>query len=287
MRDEDFPEDERFRKRSRRRPHRRTRRGEAERAEGEIDPLASLRERGLVETIVGEAKSGKEADLVVARGSLGLLALKVHRDAGAGGFRPDPAYLEGRRVPRGRLRKVLDRGARAGLSPDLALWVLHETRMLWHLQEAGVPVPEPVIGPTATDVLASGRVVAMRFVGDEDATPAPRLADADLDAEQLQEAWRQTRDAVVAMLRAGVVHGDLSAWNLLWHDGRIVVIDLPQAVEIAWSPHAATLFSRDVRSLAGSVRGLGVEVDAVDLEAEFRTRAGLPPYGPLDEQPRR
>ena len=121
----------------------------------------------------------------------------------------------------------------------------------------------------------------MRFVGDEDGTPAPRLADAGLEVDALEDAWRQTADAIVAMLRAGIVHGDLSAWNLLWHHGRVVVIDLPQAVEVRWSPHAATLFSRDVRSLTSSLRGMGLELDADRVEADLRTRAGLPPAGPL------
>lgn len=246
-----------------------------------IDPLASLRARGLVEEVVAELKSGKEADVLLARGSEGLIALKVHRDPGGAGFRPDPAYLEGRHVPRGRLRKVLDRGARAGVPAELALWVLHETRTLWTLHEAGVPVPEPLLGPSATDILASGRVVAMRFVGDADGTPAPRLADARLEGAQLEEAWRQIGDLVVRMLQSGIVHGDLSAWNLLWHDGTVVVIDVPQAVDLAWSPHAAQLFERDVRSLTGSLRGMGLDLDAMTVEADFRTRAGLPPHGPF------
>lgn len=243
--------------------------------------MAPLRERGLVEEVVAELKSGKEADVLLARGSEGLLALKVHRDPGGAGFRPDPAYLEGRRVPRGRLRKVLDRGARAGVPPELALWVLHETRMLWTLHGAGVPVPEPVIGPSATEVLATGRVVAMRFIGDADGQPALRLADARLDDAQLAEAWRQVGDAVVGMLQAGVVHGDLSAWNLLWHDQRVIVIDVPQAVEISWSPHATQLFERDVRSLTGSLRSMGLDLDAATVEADLRIRAGLPPTGPF------
>lgn len=280
MHDDDPSNDERFRGRKRRTPQGRARAQDL-RGGAKHDPLAALRERGLVEEVVTELKSGKEADVVLARGAEGLIAVKIHRDPGAGGFRPEPAYLEGRRVPRGRLRKVLDRGARSGLPPELALWVLHETRMLWTLREAGVPVPEPLLGPGAHDVLAGGRTVAMRFVGEEDGTPAPRLADAGLDEDALQDAWRQTVEAIVTMLRAGIVHGDLSAWNLLWHRGTVVVIDVPQAVEVHWSPHAATLFARDVRSLVGSLRGMGLELDAERVEADLRTRAGLPPVGPL------
>ena len=282
MYDDDGTDEQRFRGRKRRRaPRGRGRLASMRDASADDDPLASLRERGLVEEVLGELKSGKEADVLLARGAEGLLALKVHRDPEAGGFRPDPAYLEGRRVPRGRLRKVLDRGARAGLPPELALWVLHETRMLWTLHQAGVPVPEPVLGPAVSEVLSAGRVVAMRFVGTEDGTPAPRLADAGLSGAALQDAWAQVGDAVVRMLRGGVVHGDLSAWNLLWHDGRVVVIDVPQAVETAWSPHAATLFSRDVRSLTGSLRAMGLDLDADATERDLRTRAGLPPVGPF------
>ena len=278
---EDGHEEGRSRQRRRRRPYRRARLDEVRGAGDDQGPLAPLRALGLVEEVVGELKSGKEADVLLARGREGLLALKVHRDPGPAGFRPDPVYLDGRRVPRGRLRKVLDQGARNGLSSELALWVLHETRMLWTLTEAGVPVPEPVIGPSARDVLAAGRVVAMRFVGDADGTPAPRLSDAGLEGERLGDAWRQIQDAVVAMLEAGVVHGDLSAWNVLWHDGRAIVIDVPQAVEIAWSKHAATLFERDVRSLVGSLRGMGLDLDVAQVEATLRTRAGLPPHGPF------
>ncbi len=280
MHDDDPSNDQRFRGRKRRTPQGRARAQDL-RGGAKHDPLAALRERGLVEEVVTELKSGKEADVVLARGAEGLIAVKIHRDPGAGGFRPEPAYLEGRRVPRGRLRKVLDRGARSGLPPELALWVLHETRMLWTLREAGVPVPEPLLGPGAHEVLAGGRTVAMRFVGEEDGTPAPRLADAGLDEDALQDAWRQTVEAIVTMLRAGIVHGDLSAWNLLWHRGTVVVIDVPQAVEVHWSPHAATLFGRDVRSLVGSLRGMGLELDAERVEADLRTRAGLPPAGPL------
>lgn len=278
---DDDHDDGRKRRRRRRRPYRRARLDEVRGTPSDDGPLAPLRALGLVDEVLAELKSGKEADVLLATGHEGLLALKVHRDPGPAGFRPDPAYLEGRHVPRGRLRKVLDQGARNGLSAELALWVLHETRMLWTLTEAGVPVPEPVVGPAAREVLAAGRVVAMRFVGDPDGTPAPRLSDAGLEGDLLDEAWRQIQEAVVAMLQAGVVHGDLSAWNVLWHHGTAIVIDVPQAVEIGWSKHAATLFERDVRSLVGSLRGMGLDLDVPQVEAELRTRAGFPPHGPF------
>jgi len=273
--------EERFRGKPKRGPRGRARMDALRDQSGPDAGLAKLRERGLVHEIVGELKSGKEADVVLARGEAGLIALKIHRDPSAGGFRPDAVYLEGRRMPRGRLRKVLDRGARAGLSADLALWVLHETKTLWELHRAGVPVPRPLLGPGAHEILDAGRIVPMAFIGDPDGTPAPRLADTQPTPKEAQDAWRQAKDAAAAMLRAGIVHGDLSAWNLLWHDGRIVVVDVPQAVTVQDSPHAAQLFTRDVRSLVDSVRPMGIDEDPDEVEAELRVRAGLPPRGPF------
>lgn len=235
----------------------------------------------MVGEVVRELASGKEADVVLAEGPDGPLALKIYRDPDAGGFRPDAIYLDGRRLPRGRLRKVLDRGARAGLPTDLALWVLHEVTTLWALHRAGVPVPLPAVGPGARAILEAGRVVPMAFLGDEHGVPAPRLSDAELTTEEAADAWRQTVEAATGMLLAGLVHGDLSTWNLLWHQGRVVVIDVPQAVRIDASPHAAELLARDARSLADSVRPWGIEVDAEALDRELRRGAGLPERGPL------
>ena len=280
MPDDDWDQDERFRRKPKRRPRGRQRLDRLQDPEADGPGLAQLRERGLVEEVLNEIKSGKEADVYRARGRGGELALKIYRDPGARGFKPDPVHLEGRRVPRGRMRKVLDRGSRAGLPPALALWVFHEVRTLWRLHDAGVPVPRPASGPDAQEILAGGRVVPMAFLG-HGGEPAPRLADAALSEHERGEAWRQAADATVAMLRAGIVHGDLSAWNLLWHDGGIVVIDVPQAVEIAVNPHAAALLTRDVKALTESFRPLGLEVDAGEVERDLRGRAGLPPSGPL------
>ena len=281
--DEDEREDEhqeRFSRKTRRKPRGRERLAHLRDPDADLPGLAKLRERGVVDEVLNEIKSGKEADVGRATGPAGELALKIYRDPGVRGFRPDPVYLEGRRVPRGRLRKVLDRGARSGLPPELALWVLHEVTMLWRLREAGVTVPRPLSGPGASDVLDAGRIVPMEFLG-HDGEPAPRLADADLSEDEARDAWAQAYDAAAGMLRAGVVHGDLSAWNLLWHDGHVVVIDVPQAVDVDQNPHAGLLLTRDVRSLVDSFATLGQEHDALDVERSLRLGAGLPPAGPL------
>ena len=273
---------ERFRKRPRRAPRGRTHARDAV-DDGTTDPgLAHLLASGVISEVLGELKSGKEADVLLARGPHGLVALKAYRDPEAGGYRPDAIYLDGRRPPRGRLRKVLDRGARSGVPAELALWVLHEVGTLWAMHDAGLPVPEPRIGPGAYDVARAGRMLPMAFVGEEDGTPAPLLADAALTPDAARVAWSHVVELAADLLRAGWVHGDLSAWNLLWHRDRPVLIDVPQAVRIESSPHATELLARDVRSLLHSVASFGIEDDPVRLEAELRTRAGLPPSGPLD-----
>lgn len=282
MPDDDWDQNERFRRKPKRKPRGRERLGHLQDPTADLPGLARLRERGLVQEVLNEIKSGKEADVYLARGPEGDLALKIYRDPGARGFKPDPVHLEGRWFPRGRMRKVLDRGARAGLPPELALWVLHEVRTLWRLHEAGVAVPRPASGPDAQDILAGGRVVPMAFLG-QDGIPAPRLADVQLRPDEAEEAWRQARAATAGMLRAGIVHGDLSAWNLLWHDGAVVVIDVPQAVEIDRNPHAALLFSRDVGALVDSFRPMGLDLDATVVERELRLEAGLPPSGPFPD----
>lgn len=278
---DDWDQDERFTRKPKRKPRGRERLGRLQDPDAEFPGLAQLRERGVVDEVLGEIKSGKEADVYLARGPGGELALKIYRDPGARGFKPDPVHLEGRRFPKGRMRKVLDRGARAGVPPELALWVLHEVQTLWRLVEAGVPVPRPAHGPDAQEILAAGRIVPMAFLG-RDGVPAPRLADVQLSEEEAEEAWRQSYAATAAMLRAGIVHGDLSAWNLLWHEGEVVVIDVPQAVEVDRNPHAALLFARDVSSLTDSFRPMGLDLDASSIERELRLQAGLPPVGPFE-----
>lgn len=284
MSDDNEQHEERIRKRDRRRPRGRRRLSELREGAPEQEPgLAELRERGLVGDLHRAVKSGKEADVYLADGPEGAqapLIAKIYRDPEAGGFRIDPRYLEGRHWPRGRLRKLLDRSARAGLDPQLALWVLHEVRTLWDWHDARLPVPRPALGPDAQEVLAGGRVVLMEFVGEGD-EPAPRLADAALAPAAAAEAWRQARAVAANLLALGWVHGDLSTFNLLWHEDRAVLIDVPQAIRIDRNPHAADLLSRDARSLAHSFRQLGIDADPAEVEAEVRAAAGQPPSGPL------
>jgi RIO kinase 1 len=231
--------------------------GDGEAAAGSA--LRRLQERGFVHDIVGELKSGKEATVYLGRSPLGDLAVKIYRDIEVRSFKSDQRYLDGRWVGDARLAKAIRRRSGRGLSALKAMWAAHEYLMLWRLWQAGVPVPEPLIGPEAFDIADAGEVVLMRFVGTPEA-PAPRLSDAVLTPAEAHDAFAQSEAAMTACWRLGVVHGDLSTYNLLWTEGRVVVIDFPQSMDRA-QPGARDVLAQDAASLALSFRKLGVEVD--------------------------
>lgn len=241
--------------------------------------LQALFDRGLLASLGRQVRGGKEATVYRAEGPDGPLAAKVYSDAEVRGFQADDAYLEGRYVADRRVRKMLGDAKRRGLSPELAHWVFHEYRMLWKLSEAGLPVPRPAVGPEGSELVTAGRVVLMEWIGDEE--PAPRLADAQLSAGEAERAWGQARELLTRLLDLGLVHGDLSTFNLLWWQDQAVLIDLPQAVEWERNRNAGELLERDVRSLCSSFKSFGVEQDPDLLLLDIRVEAGFPPSGPL------
>ena len=191
--------------------------------------LARLQERGYVQEIVGELKSGKEGTVYLGRTPVGPAAVKIYRDAEVRSFKNDQRYLEGRWVGDARLAKAIKRRSGAGRLALKAMWAAQEYLVLWKAWNAGLPVPEPLVGPDQSDIAEAGEVVLMRFVGDPDA-PAPRLSDAVLDAAEAADAFAQSVAAMRGLWRIGLVHGDFSTYNLLWWQGRVIVIDLPQAM---------------------------------------------------------
>jgi RIO kinase 1 len=225
--------------------------------------LRRLQERGFVHDIVGELKSGKEATVYLGRSPLGDVAVKIFRDIEVRSFKSDQRYLEGRWVGDARLAKAIRRRSGRGLRALKAMWAAHEYLMLWRLWNAGIPVPEPLVGPEAFDIADAGEVVVMRFVGEPDA-PAPRLSDAVLSPEEAQDAYGQCVDVMTACWRLGVVHGDFSTYNLLWWQGRVVLIDFPQAMDRSQAG-AREVLAQDAASLTLSFRKLGVEADADEL----------------------
>jgi RIO kinase 1 len=227
-----------------------------------VPEIAWLQERGYLDVIEGELKSGKEATVYLGSTRVGLAAVKVFRDLAVRSFKNDGRYRAGRYVGDARVERAIANRTATGRRAQALLWAAHEYAMLWRLSAAGVNVPEPLVGPDASDIAQAGEVVLMRFVGDESG-PAPRLSDVRLPPDQARRAFDDAVRALAAMWRAGIVHADYSTYNLLWWHGSVVVIDLPQAVEVEHR-EARQLLSRDVASLCGTFRQHGI--DAVPEE---------------------
>ncbi|UCH24321.1 MAG: hypothetical protein JSV66_10210 [Trueperaceae bacterium] len=239
------------------------------------DPgLQNLYERGLLTDLKEQLKSGKEATVYLAESPVGRLAAKVYSDLEVRSFKEDRHYRQGRSISSKRLKRALDRSSRMGLDPQLALWVLHEYQMLHELHREGLPVPRPTIGPQLDDLISAGRVVLMEFVGDDEGA-APRLSDVTLDPQEAASAWQQSFELLIRLLELGKVHGDYSTYNLLWWEDQIVLIDLPQMVDLDRNRYARQLLERDVTSLCKSFRQHGIEREPLLVLREATERAGL------------
>jgi RIO kinase 1 len=201
-----------------------------------------------VDTDLGILKTGKEADVyLIRRGVPGtgpdcLLAAKRYRDAAHRLFHRDAGYLEGRRVRESRVNRAAANRSAFGRAAIAGQWANAEFSALCRLHAAGVPVPYPV------QVL--GTEVLLEFIGDADGTAAPRLAETRPDAAGLASLWDQLVSALCTLAEHGLAHGDLSPYNLLVDDGRLVMIDLPQVVDVIANPNGREFLARDARNVA-------------------------------------
>ena len=232
-------------------------------------------ELAAVDTELGVLKTGKEADVhLVERGVPGtdrrcLLAAKRYRSGQHRLFHRDAGYLEGRRVRESRVNRAMTGRTSFGKEVIAGQWAAAEFTALCRLWELGVAVPYPV------QIL--GTEVLQEFIGDtDDAAAAPRLAQLRPDTADLADLWRQLVEALTTMARAGWAHGDLSAYNLLVHDGRLVVIDLPQIVDVVANPRGREFLQRDARNVATWFSAHGVDgADGETLAADLAYDAGL------------
>ena len=229
-----------------------------------------------VDAELGVLKTGKEADVFLLRrgvpggGRSCLLAAKRYRDADHRMFQRDSAYLEGRRVRESRDTRAMAQRTAAGRQMIARQWANAEFAALARLHCSGAPVPYPV------QVL--GTELLLEFIGEPDGTAAPRLAEIRPGGRELAGLWDQLVAALAVLAAHGLAHGDLSAYNLLVHRGRVVMIDLPQVVDVIANPRGAEFLDRD----AGNVgrwflaRGLsGVSPAPGDLPALLRREARL------------
>jgi RIO kinase 1 len=230
------------------------------------------------DTELGVLKTGKEADVFLLRravpgtGPSCLLAAKRYRSAEHKMFHRDSAYLEGRRVRQSRDNRAMANRSAAGLEMITRQWANAEFAALGQLYREDVSVPYPV------QVL--GTEVLLEFIGDPDGTAAPRLAETRPQGGELVGLWDQLVGALVTMARLGLAHGDLSAYNLMVHRGRLVLIDLPQVIDVIANPRGAEFLDRDAANVGRwfTARGLadGVKPAPDGLPALLRREAGLP-----------
>jgi RIO kinase 1 len=213
--------------------------------------LQSLVEEGLIDTVVRQLMSGKEAMVFVVRSGEQTLCAKIYKEANNRSFRQAVDYTENRKVKNSRSARAMAKGSKFGRQEQEAAWQSAEVDALYRLAAAGVRVPQPYNFHDG--------VLLMELVTDADGDAAPRLNDVAFTPEQAVQHHATLIAEVVRMLCAGVVHGDLSEFNILLahmpgEDGaegrdEPVIIDLPQAVDAAGNNHAQRMLMRDVANL--------------------------------------
>ena len=203
--------------------------------------LEPLVEAGLVDAVMRQLMSGKEAMIYVVRCGEDARCAKVYKEADRRSFRQSVDYTEGRKVKNSRRARAMEKGSRYGRKAKEEAWQSTEVDALYRLAAAGVRVPKPYN-------FIDG-VLLMELVSDGEGAPAPRLNDVVLTPGEAREFHRTLIREVVRMLCAGIVHGDLSEYNVLLGGEGPVIIDLPQAVDAAGNAHASSMLERDIGNL--------------------------------------
>jgi RIO kinase 1 len=209
-----------------------------------------------VDRELGVLKTGKEADVHLLERTIPdtdhacLLAAKRYRSNEHRMFHRDAGYLEGRRVKKSRETRALANRTAFGRNLLAEQWSIAEFAALSRLWSLGAPVPYPA--------QLNGTELLLEFLDDGDGGAAPRLAQLRPDADELTDLWHQLVAALELMATGGLTHGDLSAYNLLVHDGHLMLIDLPQVVDLVANPRGPEFLLRDVTNIARwfTARGL-------------------------------
>jgi RIO kinase 1 len=204
--------------------------------------LEPLLQDGLIDDVVRQLMSGKEATVYVVRCGDDVRCAKVYKEANKRSFRQSVDYTEGRKVKNSRQSRAMAKGSKFGRESQEAAWQSAEVDALYRLANAGVRVPEPYN-------FYEG-VLLMELVTDANGNAAPRLNDITFSPEDARIHHGALIKEVVRMLCAGIVHGDLSEFNILMSADGPVIIDLPQAVDAAGNNNASEMLARDVRNLS-------------------------------------
>lgn len=203
-----------------------------------IQPLV---DDGLVDEVISRLMSGKEADVFIVRCGTEIRCAKVYKDAVKRSFKKAAQYQEGRKVRNSRRARAMEKGSKFGRKQQEETWQNAEVDALYLLARSGVRVPTPYG--------CFDGVLLMELVTDDEGDVAPRLGDVSMTAEQAEEDHALMMHYVMLMLCAGVVHGDLSEFNVLVDEYGPVVIDLPQAVDASANNNAKKMLERDVDNM--------------------------------------
>jgi len=203
-----------------------------------IQPLV---DEGLVDEVISQLMSGKEATVYAVRCGDEVRCAKVYKEATQRSFKKAAQYNEGRKVRSSRRARAMEKGSKFGRKQQEEIWQNAEVDALYKIAEAGVRVPEPYG--------CYDGVLLMELITDEDGDVAPRLNDVEMPAEQAIEDHQIVMIYVMRMLCVGLVHGDLSEFNVLVDEYGPVIIDLPQAVDAAANNNAKAMLKRDVQNM--------------------------------------
>ena len=227
--------------------------------------------QGAVDTELGILKTGKEADVFLVERADPLdpdhgvvMAAKRYRAPEHRTFHRSASYTEGRSMKRSRDERALKRKSTFGREVAAGEWAVSEWGALVRLWQLGLPVPYPV--------QIDGTEILMEWIT-HDGESAPRLAQTRPDRDLLASYFDQLRDSLATMVQAGLVHGDLSAYNILAAGPRLVVIDLPQVVDLVGNAHGMDYLLRDCTNICGWFRGKGLEVDEQELFGDLMAHA--------------
>ena len=203
--------------------------------------LQPLLDDGVIDEVIGQLMSGKEATVYTVRCGSEVRCAKVYKEAAKRSFKKAVQYQEGRKVRNSRRARAMDKGSKYGRKQQEETWQNAEVDALYLLANAGVRVPKPYG--------CFDGVLLMELVSDEEGNVAPRLGDVAMDEEQALEDHAVVMQYVVMMLCAGIVHGDLSEFNVLVDDYGPVIIDLPQAVDASANNNAESMLARDIANM--------------------------------------
>jgi RIO kinase 1 len=225
--------------------------------------------QGAIDTELGILKTGKEADVFLLRraepGTDGVvMAAKRYRDTDHRTFHRSASYTEGRSMKRSRDERALKRKSTFGRLVAAGEWAVSEWDALKRLWSIGLPVPYPV--------QIDGTEILMEWITHEGET-APRLAQTRPEPALLASYFEQVREALATMAQEGVVHGDLSAYNILAAGERLVIIDMPQIVDLVGNPQGMDFLLRDCANVCGWFRQRGLDVDEHELYADLLATA--------------